>query len=49
MLGKLPLRPGTGQTFAAGPAAAIDDRATVLRGHPGQKSELAHTTLLGGL
>ncbi len=49
MLGKLPLGPIAGKTFAAGPAAAADDGTTILGGHTGQKSELAHTTLLGGL
>jgi hypothetical protein len=38
-----------GKTFPASGPAAIDDRAAVLRGHAGQKAELADTTLLGGL
>jgi hypothetical protein len=49
MLGKLPGGSRTGEALAASLAAAIDDGTTVLRGHTGQKSELAHATLLGGL
>jgi hypothetical protein len=37
------------QTFPARCPTAIDDGATVLRGHAGQEAELADTTLLGGL
>ena len=40
---------GTGKTFAASRPAPVDDGATVLRGHAGQKTELADATLLGGL
>jgi hypothetical protein len=49
MAGELARGPCTGETFPACRPAAIDDRATVLRGHAGQKAELADTTLLGGL
>ena len=49
MLGELAGGPVADQALAAGPAAAIDDGATVLGGHAGQKAELARTTLLGGL
>ena len=38
-----------GETLAASCPTAIDDRATILGGHAGQKSELADTTFLGGL
>jgi hypothetical protein len=37
------------QTFPARRAPTIDNGAAVLRGHAGQKAELADTTLLGGL
>jgi hypothetical protein len=47
--GELARSSRTGQTFPAGRPTAIDDRATVLRGHAGQETELADTTLLGGL
>jgi hypothetical protein len=46
---ELPRRSIPGKTFPPGRPAAIDDRAAVLRGHAGQKAELADTTLLGGL
>jgi hypothetical protein len=47
--GELAGRSGTGKTFPACGPATIDDRATVLRGHAGKKTELADTTLLRGL
>jgi hypothetical protein len=37
---------GSGETFPASGTAAIDDGAAILRGHTGQKAELADTTLL---
>jgi len=46
---ELPRRSIPGETFPARRPAAIDDRAAVLRGHAGQETELADTTLLGGL
>jgi hypothetical protein len=46
---EFPGRSGSGETFPASRATAIDDRPTVLRGHAGEKAELADTTLLGGL
>jgi hypothetical protein len=49
VLGELALGPGADEALAASPAAAIDDGTTILRGHAGQKSKLAHATLLGGL
>jgi hypothetical protein len=49
MTGKLARRPGTGQTFPASRPTAIDDGASVLGRHAGQETELADTTLLGGL
>jgi hypothetical protein len=46
MTGKLASGSGTSETFPAGRPTAIDDGATVLGGHAGQKAELADTTLL---
>jgi hypothetical protein len=46
VLGKLPARSGAGKAFPASGTAAIDDRATILRGHAGEKAELTDTTLL---
>jgi hypothetical protein len=37
------------ETLPARGAAAIDDRAAILRGHAGEKAKLADTTLLRGL
>jgi hypothetical protein len=49
MTGELAGRAVARETFPACCPAAIDDRAAVLRGHAGEKAELADTTLLGGL
>jgi hypothetical protein len=47
--GKLARGPIARETFPAGRPTAIDDRTSVFGGHAGQKTELADTTLLGGL
>jgi len=44
--GELAGRSGTGETFPASRAAAIDDGAAVLGRHASQKTELAGATLL---
>jgi hypothetical protein len=46
---ELPRGTGAGETLPPGGAAAVDDRTAVLRGHAGQKAELADATLLGWL
>jgi hypothetical protein len=47
--GELARGPGARETFPACRPAAIDDRASVLGSHAGQKAKLTDTTLLGGL
>jgi hypothetical protein len=44
--GKLAGGSGTGETFAARSAAAIDNGAAILRGHAREKAELADAALL---
>jgi hypothetical protein len=46
---ELASRSRTGQTLPACRPTAVDDGPAILRGHTGQKTELADTTLLGGL
>jgi hypothetical protein len=46
---KLALGPVPGQALAARAATTADDGATILGGHTGQETKLAHATLLGGL
>jgi len=49
MAGELASGSRSSQTFPARRPAAIDDGAAVLGRHAGQETELADTTLLGGL